>query len=357
MLRSRRSTITTIGGGAASEDYRHDEQPSKKMNQPVVVAWRKIRRMATKRRLRLAAVGYIVCSMMRFYLLMSKNMQPPPFPSIRNNITAAANLRGGGTAIILQSDDTCPALPERLQHGGHLPPLAPLTKRLVEKQLKFIKETTPGTTGNRILTCPPLHKHCRGVTKVYRSKAVYHHVKRCLTLLQDAGIGARILYADDETATMVEEDMGRVTMLNSEIPDDFDVQLWRIRCLLRHHQILHRDLTWQNIIVNQFTGKLYVIDFGDAFVWQGFSWQERLWRHWENYSRRNVENLFNIWWKHYDEDGQLERLISETRPEVKGDRLWKPPSTTYQRSSIAQHRAEAAMLFNQVLWNGGGGGK
>jgi hypothetical protein len=282
---------------------------------------------------------------------MSKNMQPPvPF---RNNIPFS-NLRGG--TAILESDDTCPALPERLQHWGRLPPLAPLTKRLVEQQLKVMKEITPGTTGNRILTCPGLHKHCRGVAKVYRSKAVYHHVKRCLTLLKDAGIGARILYANDETATMVEEDMGRVTMLNSEIPDDFDVQLWRIRCLLRHHQILHRDLTWQNIIVNKYTGKLTVIDFGDAFVWQGYSWQERMWRHWENYSRRNVENLFNIWWKHYDEDGQLERLISATRPQVKGDRLWKPPNSTKDRfSSIAQNRAGAALLPNQVLSLGGGG--
>jgi serine/threonine-protein kinase RIO1 len=150
---------------------------------------------------------------------------------------------------------------------------------------------------------------------------------------------------------MVEEDMGRVTMLNSPIPDDFDVQLRRIRCLLQHHQILHRDLTWQNLILNQDTGKLYVIDFGDAFVWNGFS----SWGGNNNWSSRNVENLFNIWWKHYDEERQLEWLISETRLEVKGDRLWKPPSTIYRYNSIAQNRAGAALLVNQVLSNGGEG--
>jgi serine/threonine protein kinase len=228
-----------------------------------------------------------------------------------------------------------------------------MTKEQMTKQLEDMEEITVGTTGNRILHCPSHYTYgipCRGVLKVYRHTSVYQHVKRCLTLLETVGIGARILYADDATATMVEEDMGRVTMMNAPIPLDYDVQLRRIRCLLQEHSILHRDLNWRNFLVDKGTGKVTIIDFGDAFVWHGGGVWNR-----QNYSYRNVVNLFNIWWRSHDEDASLERMIAFTIPEIKGDRQWRPPalatSTLHHWNSLSQHRMGALLLPNQVSGN------
>jgi RIO-like serine/threonine protein kinase len=242
------------------------------------------------------------------------------------------SLRGTTTSDVMKSSNgaaTCPALPARLQALGTRPPARMLTREQIENQMTFImKENKVGTTGNRVLVCPASRSSdkCQGVVKVYRSLAVCNHVKRCLKMLEHmAGdVGARLLYAGDNTKpnTMAEENMGP-TMSISSWPDDYATQLRRIVCILRKHRIIHRDLNWQNFVVDETTGRIYVIDLGDAFVWQGGVWNL------DNYKSRNLVNLFNIWWKHHDEQEQLDDLIAKIarlRKTANGNRIWKAPT-------------------------------
>jgi hypothetical protein len=206
-------------------------------------------------------------------------------------IDSPKQLRGGSTDQP-DTNSSCPALPLRIEKVRSFPP-EPLTKLEMEYQMQnFMDANEFGTTGNKIFTCRH-HKvrFCRGVVKIYRSKHMYYQVKRCLTLLHNAGITSRILYADDEIGLMVEEDMGKVSMMNSQIPlDDYVDQLQRIQCILQQHSIIHRDYNFRNFVVNQATGKIMIIDFGDAVVWQGGLWNP------ENYNLRNVENVSTIFY-------------------------------------------------------------
>lgn len=190
-----------------------------------------------------------------------------------------------------------------------------------------MKENKVGTTGTRVLFCLPSLSSdtCHGVVKVYQSRPVCEHVKRCLKLLEPAGdVGARILYADEKTKpeTMAEENMGP-SMSVSTWPEDYAIQLRRIVCILRKYSIIHRDLNWNNFVVDESTGRIYVIDLGDAFVWQGGMWNL------QNYRRHNLVNLFNIWWKHHDEQEQLDDLIDKIAAKLRKPynvrRIWKTP--------------------------------
>jgi hypothetical protein len=253
------------------------------------------------------------------------------------------SLRRAGVKSVSNADmtTTCPALPARLQALGTRPPAHMLTREQVENQMTFMmKENKVGTTGNRVLLCSPSLSSsssdtttCYGVVKVYKSRSVCEHVKRCLQLLQQptAGdVGARILYADFKTKpnTMAEENMGP-TMSISSWPEDYEIQLRRIVCMLRTHYIIHRDLNWQNFVVDETTGRIYVIDLGDAFVWQGGVWNL------ENYRRHNLVNLFNIWWKHHDEQEQLDDLIDKIarlrKQAAYVGRIWKAPAATSKK--------------------------
>lgn len=184
------------------------------------------------------------------------------------------------------SSSVCPPLPKRLQHEKPLP-LERMTKEEMENQIQnYMDQNEFGTTGNKILTCRQHNVHfCRGVVKIYRTKAMYFQVKRCLTMLENTGITSRILFADDETGTMVEEDMGEITLMNSPVPWDYKEQMHRIQCILQQHAIIHRDFNFRNIIANQETGMIHIIDFGDAVVWQGGLWNP------ENYNWRNLQNV------------------------------------------------------------------
>jgi hypothetical protein len=241
---------------------------------------------------------------------------------------ASMNLNGGSlrktVADRSSNDATCPLLPARLQALGARSAARMLTREQVDNQMaSMMKENKAGTTGTKVLFCPPSFSSdtCRGIVKVYKSRAVCEHVKRCLKMLEPAGdVGARILYADDKT--MVEENMGP-TMSISTWPDDFEIQLRRIVCILRKHSIIHRDLNWKNFVVDETTGRIYVIDLGDAFVWQDGMWNL------QNYRKHNLRNLFNIWWKHHDEQEQLDNLISKIARLRKPDnfkRIWKAPN-------------------------------
>lgn len=261
-----------------------------------------------------------------------------------------------------EEEEVCTPLPKRLQYiekgddkkksssnrgqeQQKQQSLRTLTKEQVEKQLPYMEKVKRGTTGNQIWICPrptPRGVRCYGVVKKFRSKAVYRHVKRCLTILHHTGFTPRIMYADDETSTLVEEDLGFVTMLNAPIPIDFDKQIRHIHCVLREHSIIHRDLTYPNFIIEPNTGKMKLIDFGDAFIWDG-GWTEN-----QNYYQRNIENLFNLWWKYQDEQAHVEWLIKITKPEVKGDRQWRPPELKHQFHTGTQQRAGVLLLQMQA---------
>lgn len=278
-----------------------------------------------------------------------------------------AKLRGGikqsNATIDEQTPMMCSPLPARLQNVKPIP-LETISKEQMEYQIQnYMDENEFGTTGNRILTCRQHNVHfCRGVVKIYRSKAMYHQVKRCLTMLKDANITSRILYADDETGTMVEEDMGEVTLMNSPVPYDYKEQLHRIQCILQQHSIIHRDFNFRNFIANQVTGKINIIDFGDAVVWEGGLWnmQNYNWRNLQNvcvhgcimmthfaflsfqtdsdfsfskllisklflFGYCNPDQLFSLWWRRHDSEDQFRIMFEVAEPMLKGKRIWRQP--------------------------------
>jgi serine/threonine protein kinase len=162
-----------------------------------------------------------------------------------------------------------------------------------------------------------------------------------LTLLKDTGIVPRLLYADDTTNTLVEEDKGWLSMRNSPIPLDFDQQLRRILCLLRQNRIVHRDMTYPNFVIDEITGMIYLIDFGDSFTWYG-GWYET-----QNCNWRNLQNLFTIWARGYDEEKYLEDFIDATIPEITGDRQWRPPAHTW--TSLNQNKIGSLFIAKELL--------
>lgn len=223
---------------------------------------------------------FVFCFIVYFLVGLSSRL------SENLSVSSPKLLRGGGSTL---QNSTCPELPKRLQNVQPAY-LEPLSKEEMEYQMQnFMDANEFGTTGNKIFICRQHDvRFCRGVVKIYRSKAMYYQVKRCLSLLRDAGITSRILYTDDEKAIMVEEDMGLLTMMNSPIPLDYVSQLQRIQCLLSEYSIIHRDYNFRNFVVNQDTGRIMIIDFGDAVVWQGGFWNA------ENYNLRNIENVSTL---------------------------------------------------------------
>jgi len=332
MVATRRSTGTGTGAG--------------KGNGPSTSAWRRPSTRPDRLfRITLIVLGVwsMVQSIVNAFALASMNF--------KGETPGSFALRGTATTTTTTTTSEhleCPALPERLQTMAMgRPPYSPvqLTKEEVDHQLQIMIPNKVGTTGNQVFVCPANKQQknstaadddtteCRGVVKVYRSRAVYHHVKRCLLLLAEdttSYVTSPILYADDASATMVEANAGPAMSI-STWPDDFEPQLRRIMCLLRRQHMIHRDLNWQNFVVDETTGRIYIIDFGDAFVWQsqpGDTEEEGgAWRNWQNYQRRNLVNLFNIWWKQHDEQQQLEDLIAKIKFQRKRNktRIWKAP--------------------------------
>lgn len=293
--------------------------------------------------------------------------------------SSQVNMMSTTTATTTPSPPACPSLPDRLLHH-HVdllsPPLVPLTSKEVQQQKKLRKRDRLGTMGDSILLCPshhrsrvdpndgrirtpendPLLQSCRGIVKHYQSRSVYEHVKRCLTVLHDTGIAPRLLYSDDATLTLVEEDKGFLTMRNSPIPVDFDQQLRRILCILRQHSMVHRDVTYPNFIIDEVTGMIYIIDFGDAYLGPSqfssntvgtSSQQSTTISSSTTWNWRNIQNLFNIWWNNYDEEARLEEFIAKTIPEVRGTRQWRPPA--HQWTSLTQNKMGALLLSKELL--------
>jgi hypothetical protein len=314
-------------------------------------------------------------SVWNFHVLMEKNFgqEDKQQPAV----TLPPRLRAGNIdATTLMTNDNnqtakCPNLPERLLHH-HVDllslPVFPLTKDDVQSQMKLMIRNRLGTMGDIIMTCPDHHRSrvdpygrikttyadthtpqtsspiCRGIVKHYKHRSVYDHVKRILTTLEHTGIVPRLLYSDDSSLTLVEEDKGFLTMRNSPIPVDFDVQLRRILCILRKHAIVHRDLTYPNFIIDEVTGMIYIIDFGDAVMWDNTN---HGWLQWDNFNWRNLHNLFMIWLRKYDEEERLEAFIADTIPEITGDRQWRPP--TRQWTSLNQNKIGSLLLAKELV--------
>jgi serine/threonine protein kinase len=149
------------------------------------------------------------------------------------------------------------------------------------------------------------------------------------------------LYSDDATNTLVEEDKGWLSMRNSPIPVDFDQQLRRMLCILRQHSVVHRDVTYSNFLIDEITGMIYLIDFGDAFVADGGWWEP------QNYNWRNMQNLFTMWARSYDEEARFEDFIDTTIPEVRGDRQWRPPA--HKWNSLGENKIGSLFLSKELL--------
>ncbi len=264
-----------------------------------------------------------------FYQLMQKNLMGTGFQiELKDNLVDRAT--------------GCPALAVRFTHF-HSEPLVPMTRQELEHQIELMVPISNHTSSNLILQCPRPDQNnddsppCRGILKVFRSEVMYRHVKRCLKILQDSVITSRILYSDDHTMTLVEEELASATLWDAPIPRDFDVQLLYIRCILLKHSIVHRDFTAANFMVHQNTGKVYVIDFSDAFIWDD-EWTS---------SSRNLINLFNIWWKWHDEDDQRQELVELTKRMRVGDMRWKKPVQLAQHEKWQPSEEDLKLMGNR----------
>lgn len=241
---------------------------------------------------------------------------------------------------------------------------------------------------------------CYGVLKIFRSKVVYEHTKRCLTLLQNEDFVPRLLYSNDTTLTIVEEDRGQLTMMNAPIPMDFDQQIHRMICRLRqYYRIIHRDITYTNFVIDPKTGFISLIDFGDAFVaideetevglltgtnlmanaksgpadnnsnnniilrieppptkrvrYSSSSPSSLLcwWSNRSNWNGRNMVNLFNIWLYSYDEEARVSQFIQDTIPHIHGTRQWRPPPQRLDINTIDELKT-VSLLLKQKLKGG-----
>ncbi|OEU19353.1 hypothetical protein FRACYDRAFT_235400 [Fragilariopsis cylindrus CCMP1102] len=251
----------------------------------------------------------------------------------------------------------CPPLPDRLMnsyhnYGKHIIPPPSLEALLlstedVDRQKLIMRKMKHGTMGDSILKCPSLSlslplslSSCRGILKVYQSNTVYQHVKFCLTLLQDTGIVPRILYSNDTTQTIVEEEKGQYTMRSYystkststifKIPIDFDQQLRRILCILQQHSLIHRDITDANFMIDDETGMISIIDFGDAAYVAAYDEPSANANY---YNWRNRQNLWMIWWNNYLETQRMEEFIAIIQSQLRNGlrKQWRPPSSSSLR--------------------------
>ena len=270
----------------------------------------------------------------------------------------------------LRRVEQCPSLPERLQnhhrHDGFVDEPLSMTHEQFTAQLPLMSKPRFGTMGDSILMCH--HKDhttsssrtsptCYGVAKIYKSKTVYEHTKRCSMILAEEDFVPNLLYYNDTTQTIVEEDRGQLTMMNAAIPLDFDQQIRRMVCRLStKYKIVHRDLYYPNFVIDPSTGFISLIDFGDAFVAASQTLASpksptefatdsttaafmSFWRNGENWNRRNLINLFNIWLHSYDEQQHVEQFIEKTIPHIYGNRQWRPkaPIRTPNRYEIMRN--------------------
>jgi hypothetical protein len=100
-------------------------------------------------------------------------------------------------------------------------------------------------------------------------------------------------------------------------------------------------MTYPNFVIDEITGMIYLIDFGDSFTWYG-GWYET-----RNYNLRNLQNLFTIWARGYDEEKYLEDFIDVTVPEITGDRQWRPPAHTW--TSLNQNKIGSLFIAKELL--------
>jgi serine/threonine protein kinase len=302
--------------------------------------------------------------------------------SHNNTMTTTTLSRGERRQQFNATSTICPALPERLMnsyynYGKHIIPQPSLVTLLlsndeVDRQRLIMKKMKHGTMGDIILKCPQpssssasssssalsSSSSCRGILKVYKSNTVYQHVKYCLTLLKDSGIVPRILYSNDTTQTIVEEEKGQYTMRSyysnlkkkhnhkkstssiPKIPIDFDQQLSRILCILQQYSIIHRDITDANFIIDDDTGMISLIDFGDAYVAYDYdaaiipSLLSLLSTN--NYNWRNIQNLFMIWWNNYLEIQRMDEFITIIKSQLMNGirKQWRPPSSRQRQYSV-----------------------
>ena len=259
------------------------------------------------------------------------------------------------TVLNLENDidyPLCPKLPKRLQEyltKLKTDPFQKLSHENFKRQLPFMvpPNYNNGTTGNIIRICPTnrqLYIRCIGVYKKYQSPSVYLHVKHILTMMHNSTVTPRILYADDPSLVIVEEDLGHVTMMNSRIPLDFEIQITRIHCILQYYGIIHRDITWRNFIIDLSVGYISIIDFGDAYIWKKISNNNE--NDHQSESWRNMVNLFNIWWKSYNEEEQFKHFVSVTNKNLKGERIWQPE---HRWTSLQANKVGRAMVLNSQL--------
>jgi hypothetical protein len=309
-VRSRRRSTTRTHQSdktVLQTNPRHPRGPT-----PPVRNWRDSGHLSASRRIPVlwikvgsALVVLLICwHFFLFYRLMENNVFGTNF---RQELLARQHARGD---FLIDPDTSCPRFPIVSKTKVHPSPLIPMTKEELEHQIDRMVPVRSRHTGSSslVLQCPP-STACRGVVKVFRSKSTFRHVQRCLTLLKDSDITARLLYSDEDTLTLVEEEIAPSTLWFAPIPSNLEVQLLYIRCILLQYSIVHRDFTASNFVVHPRTGKLYIIDFSDAFV--SDKDQGRMWFS----GRRNLVNLFNLWWKWHNEDAQRQILLDRTTEE------------------------------------------
>jgi len=215
---------------------------------------------------RFCAMLFVFFSFLFLYeLLQFRQLMVRNYQYQTNRSDSHLRSTSSGTAL-----HTCPNWPRSRDTGivtlANRSPVVSMTKSELQAQIPHMQPTRLGTTGNQVLRCrkdvSSTTTPCRGVVKIYSQHRVYHHVKRIYQKIEEDQrnkselvfvYAPRMLYFDDATHTMVEEDLGPpMRLAKNKLPSDWEIQIRLLHCaLLLQHSLLHRDWTDVNILISK----------------------------------------------------------------------------------------------------------
>jgi hypothetical protein len=295
---------------------------------------------------------------------------------IRVMLVARENSSETGQEEYETEGAACPELPERLRrmmgtagqqhYHQHLPSSTPLSKQEFQSQWKIMVPDTIGSNNDpqhvdppntpQVFVCPPpttqgnnnsTFSSCRGVALVYSSRAAFDHVQNCITILQGEDgqatghgiLGSHLLYADRATRMLVVAPFGR-SLRYSSWPDDYEVQLRRLVCLLyqQHGMEFVLEWNWHSFVADETTGRLYLqaSSLSQAVLLPVSVWQKF-------FSWINIANLVVSTSDHppssfeTEPPNPLDALVLKLRRfrHLDRTRIWKPPTLPTDKTMMA----------------------
>jgi hypothetical protein len=302
---------------------------------------------------------------------------------IRVMLEARENSSETGNEEYETDDAACPELPERLrrmmgtpgqhqhQYQQHLPSSTPISKQDFQSQWKImVPDTSESSIGSnndpqqvdqtnipQVFVCPQpttqgnnaTSLSCRGVALVYSSQAMFDHVKNCITVLlgedgQVTGhgiLGSHLLYADRATRTLLVAPFGR-SLRYSSWPDDYEIQLRRLFCLLAQQYDLELlELNWHSFVADETTGRIYLKESSLSQADVLWTSTKRMWQTYFSWISTIANTVVSVSRHHPSPETEarnaLDALVVKLRRfrHLDRTRIWKPPILTTTKTVTA----------------------